>query len=63
MAIAIPTVAMSLIDWWAFEIIIAFSGYFSVHSQAACAIMLNVDTFIYYAHTGLASIVATLIGA
>lgn len=61
--IAIPTVGMSLIDWWAFEIIIAASGFFSVHSQAACAIMLNVGSFIYYAHTGLASIVATLIGA
>ena len=30
--IAIPTVLMSVMDWWCFELLIAFSGFYDVHS-------------------------------
>ena len=53
---------MSVLDWWCFELLIAFSGFYDVHSQAACVLMLNLDNFMYYMFIGLGSIASSIVG-
>lgn len=45
--LGIATAVMYAAEWWAFEILALFSGYFGVVSLAAHSIMVNLSYLTY----------------
>lgn len=54
---------MNQLDWISFEIIVIYSGYISVVTQAACAILVNIEQILNYFFIGFGQGVSTVLGA
>lgn len=62
MHIASPTIVMLLVEWWSFEIIIVFAGFYDVVSQATCVLMLSITNFFYFLAIGMCITAINMIG-
>jgi MATE family multidrug resistance protein len=62
MIFCVPSAGLLCLEWWAFELISLFSGYFSVESLAAQSIVLNFLYFINIFPSGFHSTAACLVG-
>ncbi|CAK9113529.1 Protein DETOXIFICATION 37 (AtDTX37) (Multidrug and toxic compound extrusion protein 37) (MATE protein 37) [Durusdinium trenchii] len=61
--LAVPCVAMQAVEWWAFELIGLFAGYFhSPEKLAAHVAACNVSNILYLAGTGAQKATAALEG-
>ena len=59
---AIPACSMIVIEWWAFEILILFSGYCGIKQLAALTIMLSVNTILFMFSLGISYSWTSLVG-
>ena len=53
---AIPTMAVLLLDFATFEVMTIFSGYFGVPEQAACVILMNIYSILYNVSVGFQTV-------
>ena len=59
---AIPACSMIMIEWWAFEILLLFSGLCGIKQLAALTIMLSINTIVYMSSLGISFSWTSLVG-
>ena len=62
MKVAIPALALSLIEWWSYELSTVICAFVSVQVLAAQSVMMNCVLMMYIVSLGSSNALATLVG-
>jgi multidrug resistance protein, MATE family len=60
--IGIPSAFMVCFEWWAFEILVVFSGYISIPALASEVIIVNIVSFVFMMPLGISYAASSLTG-
>jgi multidrug resistance protein, MATE family len=60
--IGIPSACMVCFEWWAFEILVVFSGYISIPALASEVIIVNIVSFLFMMPLGISFAASSLTG-
>lgn len=58
----VPSMFMTILEYFYYEILTIISGYLSVNHQSACIIVYNLEALVYFVGLGIAVASANLIG-
>ena len=62
MKMAIPSISMTCMEWWSFEILAFFAAYISMTAISANVIILNTAVIAFMFALGIQYAASTLVG-